>query len=66
MLVRVISRPLQPSNENPMDPAALGKETLYSLGSVVAGGFTHLGGRSLLFWAWLWDISNPAIKSILR
>ena len=58
MLVRVISRPLQPSNENPMDPAALGKETLYSLGSVVAGGFTHLGGCSLLFWDHPFGISS--------
>ena len=31
--LRIVARPLQPSTGLPMDPAALGKETLYSLGS---------------------------------
>ena len=37
----VEDRPLQPPTVHPMDPYALGKDTLYILGSSVAGGVSH-------------------------
>ena len=59
-LAHVVVRPSQPPSGHPMVPAALGKDTLYILGSGKVNGVYHLGGCYSPCWAWKWSASDHA------